>query len=127
MIRTCKGNEERWTQTARSATVKSERANYGEENESGNESDGRDLSDDTMESNACAGRINFMTNFYHRPTGISTATVIKTRMVVLRSARVRISDFEVIQKNKRAANILKDIRNRRLDKRCGESHVMSYR
>lgn len=117
MIRTCKGKKERRTQTGRSETVKSERVNYDEENENGDESDGRDSSDDTMKSNACVGRTNFMTDFYRRPTAIPTATIIKTRMVVLRPAGVRISDFEVSQKNKRAANILKDIRNRRLDGR----------
>lgn len=38
MIRMCEGNEERWTQAVRSAIVKSERVNHGEENESNDES-----------------------------------------------------------------------------------------
>lgn len=104
MIRTCKGDEERWTQTARSATVKSKRANYGEENESGDESDGRDSSDDAMESNACAGRTNFMTDFYHRPTAILTAAVIKTRMVV--SLLRKSKNFRFRGKPKRTAKYL---------------------
>jgi len=84
MIRTCEGYEERWTQAARSAIVKSERASHREENESGDDESGMEKTRMTIRWRVTLALerqtswpifITFLQPFL-------TATVIKTRMVV---------------------------------------------